>query len=223
MRGAGGSRPKASMHRMGEWSDESVQQRLAAGGPWSLEASRMPWLQPGHRTKIHPHRTKASDGACFRLGNGAPTTLFEAMTSASDKLRACNPSPHPPPVALIHLVSYTSPASRDGFHEVFRLAAANRVPLVSVYTEEAHPSDGPWTLAANKAAGITVPSHADIGDRLRACSAMVRQMGHRYDGEWVVDTMSNSLGDAYEALPGRVYVIVSLLLLSVCPQLFALN
>ena len=77
---------------------------------------------------------------------------------------------------------------------------ASDVDFVTMYIEEAHPTDG-WVLSKNP---YTIHSHANMEERLTAAAGLQKRS---LPCPLVVDTMTNEGSLTYGATPERLYVI----------------
>ena len=89
------------------------------------------------------------------------------------------------------------------FDRFLRLAARyrNRADFLTVYIEEAHPSDG-WAFKNN----VQVRRHTELTDRIRAAALLKRRVIGT-GVKLVVDSMTDDANVAYGALFERVYAI----------------
>jgi len=93
------------------------------------------------------------------------------------------------------------------FDSVCRMATvhADLVDFLVIYIEEAHATDG-WAVAEN---AHQISSHRNIEDRLAAAAELSRSFTLPANMTVVADSMSGDLNRAYGALPERLYVIQS--------------
>jgi len=80
----------------------------------------------------------------------------------------------------------------------------DRVELVCVYIQEAHPSDG-WQVLMNQRQGVVYAQPTSEDERAEVAEACV--LGLDLEMPMVLDDMSNEVDQAYAALPERLYVI----------------
>ena len=88
------------------------------------------------------------------------------------------------------------------FKEFCQLASsfADVADFVTVYIEEAHPSDG-WAFSNNR----EIQTHQHLEDRIEAAKILTRE--HNVTFPVVCDTMANQANFSYGGLYERLYII----------------
>jgi len=79
-----------------------------------------------------------------------------------------------------------------------------RVDFYVVYIAEAHTTDG-WLTESNEQAGILIPQHQVLEDRLRCARLCASSLNLTIP--MLVDTMDNAAFEAYSAWPERIYIL----------------
>jgi hypothetical protein len=80
----------------------------------------------------------------------------------------------------------------------------DRATFLMVYVREAHPTDG-WTLGSNTRAGIAIKQPTTNAERSEACGQFLKKL--KPGMPVVVDELNDRVGNAYSAMPARLYVI----------------
>jgi len=158
----------------------------------------VPWDQLDGKSPI--------DGEAYTL-DGDETTLMEALNSVG-ALEAEN--------TILMFGSYTCPVMRMRSKQVLELAQVYQIPLVFVYITEAHVNDG-WQLDTNRKAGLEYEYPKVKRERINNAKTLAHthlgiDMGLEVFGtngvRVVVDNLElNTLDQAYEALPVRLYTL----------------
>jgi hypothetical protein len=78
------------------------------------------------------------------------------------------------------------------------------VTFYVVYIQEAHPTDG-WQVASNEQEGVTYAQPATQDEREAVADACVLHLNLSIPT--LIDDMSNTVDQAYAALPDRLYLI----------------
>ncbi|NRA03135.1 MAG: hypothetical protein HRU00_11115 [Myxococcales bacterium] len=79
-----------------------------------------------------------------------------------------------------------------------------RVQFWCVYIQEAHPEDG-WRLRMNVDEGIVFKQPRTDGERAEVARACV--LGLKLEMPMLLDEITNSVDEAYSALPERLFVL----------------
>jgi hypothetical protein len=80
----------------------------------------------------------------------------------------------------------------------------SQAEFVRVYVREAHPIDG-WRTPANDRAGILVKQPLTLAERCAVAERCVEALD--LESTMVVDEIDNRVGEAYDAMPDRLYLI----------------
>jgi thiol-disulfide isomerase/thioredoxin len=76
--------------------------------------------------------------------------------------------------------------------------------FLMVYVREAHPTDG-WKMASNARAGVELKQPTTDAERAEACALFRKKLSPGMPV--LVDEISDPVGNAYSAMPARLYVI----------------
>jgi len=86
------------------------------------------------------------------------------------------------------------------------LRYSGKVQFVSVYIDEAHPTDG-WSLPINKEEGVCFRRPKTIEDRVKIAKVSKEKFPSSFPT--MVDLMDNNANKAFAAIPERLYGIVN--------------
>ena len=134
----------------------------------------------------------APDGKVFDMA-GAETTLLGHVGDEP---------------AILCFGSVTCPPFRLTFlKQVAKLAAEfGKVKLVIVYIGEAHPKDG-WKIGVNDMDGTARNKTTSIDERRSGARQLLGLNPDNTEAQVVIDSMDDTLVQAYEAMSSRLYVI----------------
>lgn len=103
---------------------------------------------------------------------------------------------------VVNFCSWTCPVFRARVGEFLSVVQefSDVADFLTIYVEEAHPSDG-WAFQNN----VKISTHKTLEDRCRAAKLM--QDSVHFSCPIMIDTMGNEANNAYAGLPIRLYVI----------------
>ena len=76
--------------------------------------------------------------------------------------------------------------------------------FLMVYVREAHPTDG-WAMTSNDKAGVAVKQPTTLGERVKVADQFCQKL--KPNMPVAVDEISDTAGNLYSGMPGRMYVI----------------
>jgi thiol-disulfide isomerase/thioredoxin len=76
--------------------------------------------------------------------------------------------------------------------------------FLGVYVREAHPTDG-WAMRSNKLAGVAVKQPATYAQRVGVAKTFCSKLTPSFP--FLVDEITDPVGNAYSGMPARLYVI----------------
>jgi thiol-disulfide isomerase/thioredoxin len=138
-----------------------------------------------------------------KVGERAPD--FELSTfDHSSKIRLSDRLGKMPVVLIFG--NYTCGPFRQMFPDYDLIAKRYRdqVQFLGVYVREAHPADG-WAMESNSANGVKLLQPKTLAEResvAQTCSAKLN-----YSFPLLVDTLEDTVGNAYSGMPARAYLI----------------
>jgi hypothetical protein len=162
-----------------------------------------PYSQSGYESKAPKVGDSAPDGPVLLLKEEGESTLLAEVKKAAGDGKYCG----------ISFDSVTCPVWRSFAGYDFHAAAAKKgVPVLHVYTREAHGSDdfdAPPNNTGPLALTKSVPMHKTAAERRGAATGaaeiMKRQLSKEVD--MVLDSMDDALEKAWEARPFRFYIV----------------
>ena len=80
----------------------------------------------------------------------------------------------------------------------------DRATFLMVYVREAHPTDG-WKMDSNARAGVAVKQPTTTAERAEVCAQFRKKLNPAIPV--LVDEINDPVGNAYSAMPARLYVI----------------
>jgi thiol-disulfide isomerase/thioredoxin len=165
----------------GSGDDPSVPMLVRA-----LYASELGSLQEG------PHLDEAAPDFTLKSPDGTQTIQLSKLIG-------------PKPVVLM-LGNFTCGPFRSLYPEVEAIHRRYKDDAVflMVYVREAHPTDG-WRMESNDKAGVAVKQPTSYMDRVKVCDQFCSKLKPAMPV--VVDTIDDTVGNAYSGMPGRLYVI----------------
>lgn len=103
---------------------------------------------------------------------------------------------------VVNFCSWTCPVFRAKVGEFLSIVRefGDIADFLTVYVEEAHPSDG-WAFKNN----VTIPIHRTLKQRCNAVQLMLDSVA--FDCPVVVDNMEDTANKAYAGMPIRLYII----------------
>ncbi|KAJ7325701.1 thyroxine 5'-deiodinase [Desmophyllum pertusum] len=103
---------------------------------------------------------------------------------------------------VVNFCSWTCPIFRARVGEFLSIVRefSDVADFLTVYVEEAHPSDG-WAFKNN----VTIPRHQTLEQRCDAAQLMLDSV--EFNCPVMVDNMENGANKAYAGLPIRLYII----------------
>ena len=88
----------------------------------------------------------------------------------------------------------------DALHERYK----GRATFLMVYVREAHPTDG-WVMESNTRLGVSVKQPTSTAERAEVCAQFRKKLNPGITV--LVDEIGDPAGNAYSAMPARMYVI----------------
>jgi thiol-disulfide isomerase/thioredoxin len=138
-----------------------------------------------------------------QLGERAPD--FELSTfDRTSTVRLSSLLAHKPVVLIFG--NYTCGPFRRLFPEFDAIATRfkDQVTFLGVYVREAHPEDG-WLMESNSAQGVKLPQPKSLQERERVAQTCSQKLSYSFP--LLVDTLDDSVGNAYSGMPARAYLI----------------
>jgi thiol-disulfide isomerase/thioredoxin len=138
-----------------------------------------------------------------KIGERAPD--FELSTFDHTEKVRLNDRLSKKPVVLI-FGNYTCGPFRHTFPEYDLIAKrySDQVQFLGVYVREAHPEDG-WAMQSNSTHGVKLLQPKTLAERetvAQTCSTNLK-----YSFPLLVDTLEDTVGNAYSGMPARAYLI----------------
>jgi peroxiredoxin len=168
------------------WDKCAAQLDLTQGGTRSTP-EQLRWLEPQRGPDV-----------------GAEAPDFELMDLEGNtvSLKSLRGKP-----VVLRFGSYTSPNFRQKAQEFESLGQmyGDKIHWLIVYTFEVHASDGNWVSFRNRQAGIEIPQHKTIEERIQ-CAGMARDK-LEISAHLLVDDFDDSVTHLYSGHPNRAYVI----------------
>jgi hypothetical protein len=138
-----------------------------------------------------------------KLGQRAPD--FKLKTADGDKTVRLADELGKKPVVLV-FGNFTCGPFRglypdvDAVYERYK----DRAAFLMVYVREAHPTDG-WKMESNTRAGVAVKQPTTTAERVDVCGQFCKKLKPAMPV--VVDEIDDRVGNAYSAMPARLYVL----------------
>lgn len=162
-----------------------------------------PYSQTGYESKAPKVGDIAPDGPVLLLKEEGESTLLEEVRRAAGGSKFCG----------ISFDSVTCPVWRSFAGYDFSTAAGRKgVPVLHVYTREAHGSDdfdAPPNNTGPLALTKSLPMHKTAAERRGAATGAAEMMTTQLAKEvdMVLDSMDDTLEKAWEARPFRFYIV----------------
>jgi thiol-disulfide isomerase/thioredoxin len=152
----------------------------------ALYASELGSLQDG------PHLDEAAPDFTLKSPDGKQTIQLSKLMG-------------PKPVVLV-FGNFTCGPFRSFYPDVDAVYQRYKDDAVflMVYVREAHPTDG-WKMEANDRVGVAVKQPTNYEERVKVCDQFCGKL--KPSMPVVVDTIDDTVGNAYSGMPARMYVI----------------
>jgi hypothetical protein len=139
-----------------------------------------------------PHLDEAAPDFALKTPNGERTVRLSKLVG-------------PRPVVLV-FGNFTCPPFRAFFAEVDTVYERYKddAVFVMVYVREAHPTDG-WKMESNEKVGVSTKQPTSYPERVKVCEQFCGKL--KPSLPVVVDEIDDGAGNAYSAMPARMYVI----------------
>lgn len=109
------------------------------------------------------------------------------------------------PIVLI-FGNYTCGPFRRFYRELDDICHSlkGRIHCFGIYVREAHPEDG-WIMESNSRLGVRLPQPKTYEERMAVARTCATKLNYRMP--LLVDSIDDTVGNQYSAMPGRVYVL----------------
>ncbi|AMV35398.1 Iodothyronine deiodinase [Pirellula sp. SH-Sr6A] len=130
---------------------------------------------------------------------------FELKTQDGKETIRLSKHYHDKPIVLI-FGNYTCGPFRRFYRELDDVCHSlkGRIHCFGIYVREAHPEDG-WIMESNSRMGVRLPQPKTFEERIAVAQTCATKLNYRMP--LLVDSIDDTVGNQYSAMPGRVYVL----------------
>ena len=159
------------------------------------------------RTRLHRRRLYAGEIGSIqegpKLGEAAPDFTLKSIDGKETVQLA--KAVGKKPVVLV-FGNFTCGPFRGMFPDVDAVYGRykGQATFIMVYVREAHPTDG-WKMESNARVGVAVKQPTTTAERAEVCEQFRKAL--KPGLPLFVDEISDPVGNAYSAMPARLYVI----------------